>query len=622
MVRANLVCAFVVLCVASAAGAQVSAPDGWVVIPVEEYRALRLRAFPPERPPDPPPVEATITRVEYDLRADGASIAGETRVTVDVLRAGWVRVHVPAGLLVRGARVDGRPVALIDKPAPHVLLATPGRVALALDVVVPVRTNAGAEALTLPATPGAVSRLAIVVPRDGLDVTVDGGVLTERPQAAGGPWIAYGRGGQPLTVTWRRRVESTAEALPLRWRGSVRQVVGLGEETTAVTAIVTAGVVQGTAASIDIGIPEGLSVNQVSGPLVADWDVRGGALRITFLEPIASEASLSITAEARTPRDGTVTIPLLRLPAAERETGGVAVEVLGAGEIGGRDARGVDPADPSDLGDALRGRDSPSLVVFRYRPQEGASPRSLTVTVSRYTPQAVLIANVEEARYDALVGEDGKALVRARFAVRNNQRGFLAVSLPAEATLWSASVADRPIRPGIGPSGALLVPLEKGRAGDETPAFAVEVVYLQRGAAWADRGRGALVLPAIDLPINRAGLVLRHSPKFAITPDPGIFRVGDDVGPVAAVLQIGAGLLAAEGTAIPRSSPPLQAQPAPADELVRRFHDDARARAVVGPLPVRVPFPAVGPSVFLLSELTPESQAPSVVFSYKRETRW
>src|SRR5262245_32165837 len=46
-----------------------SAP-GWVVIPVEEYQHLRARAFPGEREPEPPPVEATLTRVDYDLHVN------------------------------------------------------------------------------------------------------------------------------------------------------------------------------------------------------------------------------------------------------------------------------------------------------------------------------------------------------------------------------------------------------------------------------------------------------------------------------------------------------------------------------------------------------------------------
>jgi hypothetical protein len=620
MVRATFVCAFVVLSLAPIARAQGPArSEGWVVIPVDDYRALRLRAFPPERRPDPPPVDATLTRVEYDLRANGASTAGEARVTVDVLKSGWVRVDVPAGLLVRGARVDGRPVAILDKPAPHVLLSAPGRVVLALDVVVPVKTTGGGEALTLPASHGAVSRVALVIPRDGLDVAVDGGVLMERPQATDRRWVAYGRGGQPLTMTWKRRVETARGVQPLRWRGTITQIVGLGEETSPVNATVTIDVVQGAASSIDIAVAEGLTVNHVSGALVADWDVRPGTLAVTFLEPVTSQASLAIGGEARTPREGAVAIPLLRLSGAERETGGLAVEVLGAGEIGGRQARGLEPADPSDLGAPLKGRDSPSMVAFRYRPQEGGSARSLALNVSRYTPQAVLTANVEEARYEALLGEEGKTLVRARYAVRNNQRSFLGVTLPQAATLWSASIADRVIRPGVGTDGALLMPLDKGRAGDETPAFEVEVIYVQRSAAWDERGRLALILPAIDLPVSRTGVVLHYSPRFRITPEAGAFHVGDDAGPFTNALRDSEADIAMERPAARPVAPP--APPGAADELVTRFRQDG-ARVVAGPLPVRVRFPPLGPSMFLMSELTAESHAPSIELSYKRESRW
>jgi hypothetical protein len=64
------------------------------------------------------------------------------------------------------------------------------------------------------------------------------------------------------------------------------------------------------------------------------------------------------------------------------------------------------------------------------------------------------------------------------------------------------------------------------------------------------------------------------------------------------------------------------AAPGSADELVTQFRKDFAGRTIAGPLPVRVPFPRFGPSMFLMSELTAELQAPSVEFSYKRESRW
>ena len=606
-------CALAALCATDASAQQPVRPDGWVVIPVDEYRALRLKAYPPDRPADPPPVDATLTRIEYELRTDGDSAAGEARLTVDVLKEGWVRVDVPAGLLVRAARVEGRTVPIIDAPSPHVLLSKPGRVTLTLDIVVPLRMAAGTEAITLPASRAAVSRLALVVPRQGLDVTVTGGVLAERAQTADGRWVAFGRAGQPLTVTWKRRAEEKA-AQALRWRGAVTEHVGLGEDASPIAATVNVEVFQGVATSVDVAVPDGVVVNQVSGALIADWDFRAGALRVNFLEPVAAQTSFSIAAEARVPRDGTVTVPLVRLPAAERESGGVAVEVLGAGEIADRQPRGLDPADASELGGPVAGRDSPSMLAFRYRAQPGNAARSLAVTVARYTPQAVLIANVEEARYDALIEEEGKTLVRARYAVRNNRRAFLGITLPQGATLWSAAVANRPLRPGVAGGGSLLLPLEKGRAGEETPAFVVELTYVQRIGAWSDKGRLTLPLPAVDLPIARTGIVLHHSPRFRITPEPGAFRLETDTGPFTAALR---------GEFVPSAvASPAPAPPAAADELVAQYRKDFAGRTMAGPLPVPVPFPSFGPSVFLMSELTAELQAPSIEFSYKRESRW
>ena len=631
MRRATLVCAALVLgTLANLRSQEAPRPDGWVVISVDDYRALRLRAYPPDRPPESPPVEATITRVEYDLRASGESITGEARLTIDVLQEGWIRIEVPPGLLVRASRIDGRPVSIVNLPSdpapgaagrgsPHVLLSRPGRSVLSLDIVVPLKMAGETEMLTLPASRGAVSRLALVVARPGIDLSVTGGVLAERAQEPEGRWVAYGRAGQPMTVTWKKRAQDTRVTQPLKWRGSVTQLVGLGEDTSSVTATVRLEIVQGQASSIDVAIADGLVINQVAGALVADWDFRPGTLRVNFLEPVGTRTSFNVSGETRLARDGAVPVPLVRLPGAERETGGVAVEVLGAGEIGAREARGLDAADPSDLGDPVSGRESPSMVAFRFRPQEGSGARTLALTVARYTPQAVLIANVEEARYDVLAGEEGKTLVRARYGVRNNQRGFLDVRLPQGATLWSASVAGRAVRPGVSPSGSLLLPLQKGRAGEEAPAFVAELTYIQQGAAWSDSGRALVSLPSIDLPISRTGVVVHYSPRFTVKPEPGAFRVETDSGPFTAILRGETGMDLRLAGAVP---PPPPGAPSPVDQLVAQYRKDNAGKSVTGPLPVQVPFPNFGLRVFLMSELTAESQAPSLQFTYRRESRW
>jgi hypothetical protein len=616
MDRSRVVLAAIVVsafCGATGLLAQTAASaEGWVVLPVEEYRALRERAIPSAPAALAPPVDATLTRVDYDLRVDSDSISGRALLMIDVLKAGWTRVQIPAGFMVRDARIDGQPLSLVEGPPPHVWLARAGRSALTLDIVIPLTASSGTESIALPASPSPISRVALMLPKSGVDLSATGGFIAEHEETASeSRWTAFGRPNQPLTLSWKRKVDDRRAELPLRVRARLTSVVGLGEDACQMTAAVRVEVMQGLAREVRLALPAGLVVNQVNGSTVADWETAGGFLRVRLLEPVATEISFVVQGDMRAPREGPVDVPLVRMPSAERESGGVAVDVVGPGEIAGRQTRGLEPADTSELGDEVAGRESPSMLAFRLKPLAGTEARSLAVTVVRYTPQAVLIANIEEARYRALASEDGRLLVHVRYAVRNNQRSFLKMTMPAGATVWSAEVAGRPIRPGAAESDAVLLPLEKGRAGVEAPTFAVDLMYLQRIEAWADKGRARVELPALDLPVSRTGLELYYSPRFHVEPQPGAFRVGNDPGVFAEALRGTAMPVAVKNLGDARQDSGLQA-------LVDRFRNEPGGRTVVGSLPVHVTFPAFGSAIFLASELTAEGRAPAVDLTFKR----
>jgi hypothetical protein len=598
--------------------------DGWVVLPVADYRALRAAAFPTELDPDPPPVDATLSRIDYNLSADGDFASGEARLTIDVIKDGWVRVAIPAGLMVREARIDGRPVSLITQStdkgpgAGYVLLSRTGRSVLTLGIAAAVSSVAGTQMLQLPASASAVTRATVTLPRQGVDVRVTGGLLLEKSESpAGSRWVANGRGNESLTFAWKRKVEDQRATQPLRLRGVLTQLVGLGEDNTQLTAEVQVEVVQGLAREVRLQLPPQLTVNQVSGATVVDWEVKTPELVVTFLEPVEQSARFTVTCEVKLPRDGRIDVPLLRLAGAEREAGGVGVEVLGAGEIKDRQATGLDEADASELGQLVSSRQSPSLVAFRLRPAGGSSARSLTIDVARYTPQGILTANVEEAYYSSLLSEDGKAIVQARFAVRNNQRSFLKIVLPSGAVLWSASVAGRPVRPGRAPDGSLLIPLEKTRSGDEAPAFAVEVVYIDRVPVWSEKGKAAFSLLAVDMPISKSSLLLHHSPRFRLVLTPGSFRTAPFSPPASVSLRTGPGA-SSSAEVRPVST---GARHDATQELVSKLQQSARASRPARNLPVSVAFPHFGPSIFLVSELTSENQAPSIEVDYQRDRK-
>jgi hypothetical protein len=605
-----------------------AAPDGWVVLPVEEYRALWRAAYPPGPEPKPPPLEATLTRLDYDLSIDGELASGEVRLTVDVIKEGWVRVAMPAGLLVREARVDGEQVSLVtdatDKGARsnYLLMKHTGRSILSLTIVAPISSVAGTEMLKLPVGGSPVVRASVVSTRHGVDARVTGGLLLESSETASGSrWVAYGNGPEALTFAWKRKIEDLRATQPTRLRGEITQLVALGEESTQITAEVQIEVLQGLTKEIRIETPEQFNVNRVSGATIADWDAKLHELTVTLLEPLTQTTRFSVAGEIRLPRDGRVDVPLLRLRSVERETGGVAVEVLGAGEIRDAKANGLDEAEASDLGQLISSRQSPLLIAFRMRPGEGQSSRSLSVQVARYATQAVLTANIEEARYRILLTDDGKALVQTRFAVRNNQRDFLKFNLPQGASLWSVSVAGRRIRPGSAPDG-LLVPLEKVRTGEETPAFEVEIVYIDPATGWADRGTLKLSLLAVDMAISKSSVILHYPPLYRLTPRQGSFRPAPYQPPESPALarrsnndpaeaRIPAGTLSgATGT-----DGDTAKEPGPRSQMLRRASRPSRN------MPIRVAFPNFGPALFLVTELTDERRTPVIEVDVQRDKK-
>jgi hypothetical protein len=506
--------------------------------------------------------------------------------------------------MVREAVLDGRPVALVDGTSPHVLISRPGRSVLALEIVLPPTGSGGAESIVLPPSPSPISRARLFIPRTGVDLTVNGGFVADHAETSGeSRWTMYARPNTPLSLTWKRKVDDRRAEQPLRVRARVTELVGLAEESCQLSAAIRVEIVQGLAREVVVALPPDFVVNEVSGATVADWNASGTALRVALLEPTGTDASFLVQGEARVPRSGPVAVPLLRVPAAERETGGVAVDVAGAGEIGSHQVRGLDPTDPTELGDIVASRESPSMVAFRHRSVPGSEPRALTVDVVRYTPQAVVVANVEEARYRALVTDDGRLLVQARYAIRNNQRSFLKAVLPRGATLWSAEVAGRPTRPGLSAEGALLLPLEKSRPGEHAPTFVAEVMYVHVIDPWTDRSRARIEFPAIDLPVSRTGIELYHSPRYRIEPLAGTFRIEADPGPFADAFRTPQLSLTVAGGRDERAASSLQA-------LVDRYNNESGGRTSAGTLPVHVEFPGVGPSVFLASELTAIMETP------------
>jgi hypothetical protein len=112
-------------------------------------------------------------------------------------------------------------------------------VVLTLDISLPLTASAGTESIALPASAAPISRAILTLPRSGIDLSVAGGFTADRTESPGeSRWTAFGRPNQPLTLSWKRKVDDRRAEQQLRTRARVTSMVGLGEDVSQIATAV------------------------------------------------------------------------------------------------------------------------------------------------------------------------------------------------------------------------------------------------------------------------------------------------------------------------------------------------------------------------------------------------
>ena len=139
-------------------------------------------------------------------------------------------------------------------------------------------------------------------------------------------------------------------------------------------------------------------------------------------------------------------------------------------------------------------------------------------------------------------------------------------------------------------------------------------------------------MPALDLPISRTGLLIYYPPLFRATAAPGTFRPETYANPTSAVLtetraaydliQMSPGVVGGiAGGQLAQSADAKDKADFGNQALVAKFRSKSQGGRTTGILPIRVSFPAFGPSVFLVSELTSAGQVPATALTYERDKK-
>ncbi len=491
-----------------ALAAPLNSPGGKVELPWNDFEALYRKMVIDQQPKPTSPRDWTLDRAVFAGRVVGKDDDAFAVVKLQLRgqvhkKEGWTTVPlVGASTALRSAKIGGKDAALFVKDGYYTMITDkPGSFDAELEFAVKLFAADGETGFTIPLPQAGATVVGVAVDSpDALEFEVPGAqgktvttVGTERRLEAYVPSMGS------LTVSWHRELsdEVAAAQREARVYAETRTLVGVSEGVLAMRADIDYTVLHAKVDRFRVAMPADVTVLDVRGNGIRNWtQEKDGNINVELNYGAEGLYRLGIDYE-RVLQSG-VDVPLVKLSGVTRETDYVGVDARSAVEIVAKPATGAVPIDVRELPAALVGQtDYPVLLAYRARGGDVTIP----IEVKQHPDLDMLVTLVDTASAETLVTEDGRRMTRVRYAVRNNRKQFLRVSVPQGGEVWSASVAGRAVKVARA-EGGVLVPLVRSDAsGGALSAFLVEVVYVENGSELAT-GRGELKaeLPKVDAP--------------------------------------------------------------------------------------------------------------------------
>jgi hypothetical protein len=495
-----------VLLLAAAAGAQdlPRGSAGTVTISRSDYDRMLDLSARDTRPGNVPPLAAALTRTEIRARVDTGTVRATMQVDGEVFRTGSVKVPLITGATLIEARLAGGALPLILEGTTHVaVMSGPSTFSATLEWGAPLTITPGRGSFVMPVPQAGSATATFDVPGEQTDVRIAPGLILRRTSANGRTVVEATLDPGAATEVWWSRRESAPTAAPrdTRLLADVKTLVTIGDADLRLLTLIDLTVVQGEPREIEIRIPAGFEITRVTGASLERSEERPGAVALFVTNPAQRRHQFLVSLE-RAGGSGSFKLQtgFATLPAAQRETGEVAVEGLGTLAVAAAEIPGLRRIDAREIDGALTSAArQPILAAFRYQRVADAPP-SLALDVTRYPDAAVLAAVAERAVATTLVTSEGRALTEMVLWVRNRAQPFAKVALPAGASMLSVEVAGQTAKPVEGKDG-IRVPLLRPGFRPDGP-YIVSFVYLNAGLPFDKKGNMQMTLPKMDLAIS------------------------------------------------------------------------------------------------------------------------
>ena len=476
--------------------------SGTVTLSLAEYNRLTELASRKPKTPEAAPLSFVLSRAAFKLRVEDQSLTGGLDIDGSVLEKGSVKVPLTSGLTILDAKQANSPLPLLQEGLTHsAILNGPGAFAVSLNIASALTIEAGRASFTVLVPAASSSLLTLDLPGNHANVRIEPGLITNRTTENGHTIIeATLEPGKPARVWWTtREIAAPVAQREVRFLSDIKSVVSVGDSQLRTTALCDVTVIQGEAVEFRMPLPQGFELAEANGSTLDSFEIDAGVLILRVREPARRNHQFLIAIE-RANRDTKVDAPMLAFAGAQRETGELLVEGVGAMELTPTESGGLRRMDVREVGAIARSLARfPLQAAFRYNRRETDTPR-LQLEWTLFPDSSVLSAVAERATITTLTNIEGKSLTEVTLRVRNHAQPFVKVELPAGAQLLSAEVEGERVKPVVGPDGSRVPLLRVGL--NSSGAYTVSFVYLSSGGRFAKNGGYEMTLPKLDIPVN------------------------------------------------------------------------------------------------------------------------
>lgn len=556
-----------------------------------------------------------IYRTDYKAEIEEDVVTVKGNVLFEVFRKGWTQIPLvksSVGLIDvsinRGASFvimqGGKYFLVIDKP---------GRYNLEIEFLIKAsreREN-GPGNFSFEVIPAPISQFEYMMPETGVEIFVEPAIKLELKREA------------KQTVAWA--VMPNTDTINVRWSKALPKetitpvklepkvyldtatYASIGEGLIRCNATLNYSVLQSEISSLRIALPEDVSVLDVKGKDLRDWKVSQDKgveyLDVYLTFGVRGNYALNLSFERKIGEGSVVAqIPWVKGTGVEREKGFFGLAASTNVELAVNKTENVTLIDVKELPPSIwSSTTSPILLAFKYLKH----PFSIEIDVTKHEELPVLVAAIDSASYTTLQTDDGKSLTKAVYQVRNNVKQFLHLVLPKDATLWSAFVASKPVKPAKDKNGAILIPLEKSQMqGESLTQFPVEIVYLDQTPRMRLVGNISLDLPKTDINISALNWLVYLPVEFAYV------HFGGNVKPVKQAFYPRIPLMAVQGR-VSQSVDDIGEQFSP-----QMAYKEVESLMVKGALPIKIDIPQEGKVYRFAKLIVTEKESPRLSISF------